>query len=334
MNPPVVSATTPPPPSPLLDPAVRADVRTRTVSRRRRIGGWFTTGGLWAAPLFALVPLGAIVAVLIVRGGGLVSWGFLTGDIPAITGATPESCAAISEAFRAKYAISCVPAIPAVGPAILGTALSTLVATVIAVPLGIAAAVYLHEIAGPSRTAGAIRLVTDVMIGVPSIVMGMFVYTVWVVRYGPGGRSAFAAGLALAALMLPIVIRTSEEMLRLVPDELRTASLALGGRRRHGVTRVVLPAAAPGLVSGAMLAVARAAGETAPVLFTIGITFGPNPSITGGNTTLAQQIFQGAKSGDPVANQLAWGAAFTLVAFVLALSIAARLVTRRFTRNR
>lgn len=313
---------------------MRADVRVRTVARRRRIAGWATTGGLGLAVVAALVPLGAIVAVLAVKGGGLISWTFLTGDIPAITGATPESCAAISEGFRAKYLISCTPAVPAVGPAIIGTALSTLVATVIAVPLGIAAAVYLNEVAAKSRTAAAIRLVTDVMIGVPSIVMGMFIYTVWVVRFGPGGRSAFAAGLALATLMLPIVIRTSEEMLRLVPDELRTANLALGGRRRHGILRVVLPSAAPGLVSGAMLAVARAAGETAPVLFTIGIAFTPNYSITGGNTTLAAQIFAGAKSGDPVANQLAWGAAFTLVAFVLGLTLAARSVTARFTRNR
>lgn len=319
--------------APLLSEDVRRDVRRRTLSGRRRRLDWLGKALLWAAVIATIIPLLVVVISLIAKGASLLSWHFLTGDIPAVTGQTTQSCETISEAFRVKYGISCAAPHPAMGPAIVGTLLSTGIAAVIAVPLGILGAVYLNEFSPNGRVARMIRFFADVMTGVPSIVMGMFVYTVWVVRFGTDGRSAFAAALALACLMLPIVVRTSEEMLRTVPDELRHAGLALGGRRSQGIMRIVLPAALPGLTSGAILAVARAAGETAPVLFTIGITFGLNPSPAGGNTTLAQQIYNGAKSGDPLANQLAWGAAITLVAVVFVLTAIARLVTSRFAAS-
>jgi len=319
--------------APLLDDVARADVRTRTVSARRRFGDLMVTTGLWIAAIVAVIPLVSVVVVLVAKGGHLLTWRFLTGDIPAVTGQTASACRNISEAFRAKYQLSCAPPVPGMGPAVVGTLLSTGIGALIAVPLGILGAVYLNEIGGSKRTARVIRFFADVMTGVPSIVMGMFVYTAWVVRFGTAGRSAFAAGLALACLMLPIVVRTSEEMLRLVPDHLREASRALGGRRWQGVVRVVLPGALPGLTTGAMLAVARAAGETAPVLFTIGIAFQTNLSASGGNTTLAQQIYNGAKSGDPLANQLAWGAALVLVIVVFGLTVLARLVTSRFANR-
>ncbi len=320
-------------PAPLLDDATRADVRVRTVSRRRRFLDRAAAGGLWTALVIAVIPLVSVVIVLITKGGSMLSWHFLTGDIPAVTGQTTASCQGITEAFRVKYHMNCAAPTPAMGPAIVGTLISTGIAALLAVPLGIMGAVYLNEFGGAGRTARVIRFFSDVMTGVPSIVMGMFIYTAWVIHFGTSGRSAFAAGLALACLMLPIVVRTSEEMLKLVPDELRHASEALGGRRWQGVVRVVLPAALPGLTSGAMLAVARAAGETAPVLFTIGITFQTNASLTGGNTTLAQQIYNGAKSGDPLANQLAWGAAITLVLLVFVLTALARIVTSRFATD-
>ena len=316
--------------TPLLDDDTRFDVRIATVSRRRRLGDRAATIGLWSSVAIAVIPLVSVVVVLVAKGGHLLSWEFLTGNIPAVTGQTTSSCASISEAFRAKYHLNCGAPTPGMGPAIVGTLLSTGIAALIAIPLGIFGAVYLNEVGGANRTARLIRFFSDVMTGVPSIVMGMFVYTVWVVRFGTAGRSAFAAALALACLMLPIVVRTSEEMLKLVPDDLRHASQALGGRRWQGVVKVVLPAALPGLTSGAMLAVARAAGETAPVLFTIGITLHTNPSPTGANTTLAQQIYNGAKSGDPLANQLAWGAAITLVAVVFILTAIARFISSRF----
>ena len=297
------------------------------------MGDRVVTTCLWVAVTIAVIPLISVVVVLLVKGASLMSWHFFTGDIPAVTGQTKASCEGISEAFRVKYHLDCAAPTPAMGPAILGTLLSTGIGALIAVPLGILGAVYLNELGQRNRRARVIRFFSDVMTGVPSIVMGMFIYTVWVVRFGTAGRSAFAAALALACLMLPIVVRTSEEMLKLVPDDLRQASLALGGRRWQGIVHVVLPAALPGLTSGAMLAIARAAGETAPVLFTIGIAFRPNPSPMGGNTTLAQQIYNGAKSGDPLANQLAWGAALTLVLVVFVLTALARLVSSRFSNT-
>lgn len=317
--------------TPLLDAETRADVRIRTVSGRRRFADRAGRTLLWVAVTLTAIPLGAIVIVLIAKGAHVLSWHFFTGDIPAVTGQTTQGCADISEVFRAKYGIDCTPPRPAMGPAILGTLVSTGIAALIAIPLGVLGAVYLNEFSPKGRLARVIRFFSDVMTGVPSIVMGMFIYTVWVVNFGTEGRSAFAAALALACLMLPIVVRTSEEMLRTVPDELRHAGLALGGRRWHGIVRIVLPTALPGLTSGAILAVVRAAGETAPVLFTIGITFTPNASPAGGNTTLAQQIYNGAKSGDPLANELAWGAAITLVSVVFVLTAIARFATSRFT---
>lgn len=328
-----VAPTGPAPFTPLLDAAVRRDVRRRTVSRRRRAADRAGRFVLWATVVATVIPLVAVVGVLIVKGAHLLSWQFFTGDIPAVTGQTTQACEDISEAFRAKYQMSCAAPRPAMGPAIIGTLVSTGIAALIAIPVGILGAVYLNEFSPRGRLARVIRFFADVMTGVPSIVMGMFIYTVWVVRFGTAGRSAFAAALALACLMLPIVVRTSEEMLRTVPDELRHAGLALGGRRWQGIVRIVLPAALPGLTSGAILAVVRAAGETAPVLFTIGITFTPNPSPTGGNTTLAQQIYNGAKSGDPLANELAWGAAIALVLVVFVLTAVARIVTSRFASS-
>lgn len=318
---------------PLLDDETRFDVRISTVSQRRRLGDRLSTVGLWAAIGIAIIPLIAVVVVLLVKGAHLLSWEFVTSSIPSVTGQTTESCKTVSEAFRAKYGMTCGGVIPGMGPAIIGTLLSTGIAALIAIPLGVMGAVYLNEFGQSNRTARTIRFFSDVMTGVPSIVMGMFIYTIWVVRFGTAGRSAFAAALALACLMLPIVVRTSEEMLQLVPDDLRHASHALGGRRWQGVVKVVLPAALPGLTSGAMLAVARAAGETAPVLFTIGITLNANFSPTGANTTLAQQIYNGAKSGDPLANQLAWGAAITLVLLVFLFTAIARFISSRFATS-
>ena len=169
----------------------------------------------------------------------------------------------------------------------------------------------------------------DVMTGVPSIVMGLCIYTVWVERLHE--QSGLAGALALACLMLPIVIRTTEEMLRLVPNELRHASQALGARTWRTTLTVVLPAALSGIVSGAMLAVARAAGETAPIIFTAGIVFEPNRSLSGQNTALSAQVFRNASQPFPGAQARAWGAALTLVVIVFAFTLVARLISRRFS---
>ena len=153
------------------------------------------------------------------------------------------------------------------GPAIVGTLMITGMATLIAVPLGVMGAIYLHEYGGQCTFARLVRFMAMVMTGVPSIVMGLFIYVVWTLNFKLQG---FGGALALACLMLPIVINASEQMLKLVPNELREASYALGATKARTVLTIVLPAASSGIVSGSLLAVARAAGETAPLLFTIG----------------------------------------------------------------
>lgn len=216
-------------------------------------------------------------------------------------------------------------------PAIVGTLLTVLGASLLAIPLGIMGAVYLHEYGKTGRLARLIRFMTDVMTGVPSVVMGVFIYTIWVLPRGVDGKSAFAASLALACLMLPIVVRSTEEMLKLVPDSLREASAALGTRTWKTTIKVVLPAALAGITSGSLLAVARAAGETAPVVFVIGFVTTTNLAYTGQNTTLSAQIYSQQQNGGALSTELAWGAALTLVAIVLVLTLVARAISRRFS---
>jgi phosphate transport system permease protein len=215
---------------------------------------------------------------------------------------------------------------------VVGTLLTTLVATAMAVPLGILGAIYLNEYGAEGRVAQLIRFLANVLTGVPSIVMGLFIYTIWVVRLKGAGLSAFSGALALACLMLPVIIRSTEEMLKLVPNTLREASLALGASKARTIMTVVLPAALPGITSGSLLAVARAAGETAPVLFTVGFTnvINWNP-FSGTNVTLAQLIFSNASQPFEGAQQRAYAAAATLIALVLVLTIIARLIAARFT---
>jgi phosphate transport system permease protein len=256
--------------------------------------------------LIALTPLVLVIGYVISKGAGMMSWKFLTEDIP----------------FQYR-AIG-----PGMGPAVAGTILITGVASLMAIPLGVMAAIYLNEYGKQSTFARFIRTLVDVMTGVPSIVMGLFIYSVWVIRFEE--QTAFAGSLALGCLMLPIVIRSTEEMLRLVPDELRQGSTALGSHRWRTTVRVVLPAALPGITSGAMLAVARAAGETAPLIFTIGIATETNWDLTKPATTLSEQIFRNASQPFPGAVDRAWGAALTLVAMVFILTLGARILSRRF----
>ena len=278
-----------------------------TVSPARRFRNRLAIGMVWLSVATAAVPLALLMFYLAQQGAGVVDWDFLTDDIP----------------------ISSRLAGPGMGPAVLGTLLITGMATLMSVPLGVLAAVHLNEYGSTGRLAGAIRFLSDVMAGVPSIVMGLFIYTVYVLRYGLRG---FAGALALGCLMLPIVIRSAETALKLVSDELREASAALGARTSRTILTVVIPAALPGLVSGALLAVARAAGETAPLLFTIGTVNEVNPSLFDGtNTALSAQIFANASQPFEAAIDRAWGAALTLILLVFVLTAVARLVARRFT---
>ncbi len=209
----------------------------------------------------------------------------------------------------------------------------TAFAAVIAIPLGILGAVYINEYGGNRSLAKLISFMADVMTGVPSIVMGLFIFTIWVIPLGLTGLSGMAGSFALACLMLPIVIRSSYEMLRLVPDSLRQGSYALGATKARVTLTVVLPSAIGGIVSGALLAVARAAGETAPLLFTIVTVEATNPNLfSGANTALSTQIFVNATQPYNGAVDRAWGSALTLIAITFILMIVARLVTARFNR--
>jgi len=265
---------------------------------------------MWLSFVLVIVPLVFVLYTVIAKGISVISWQFLTSPIPP----------------------SVLPAdVGGVGPAVLGTLEITALATVIAVPLGILGAVYLNEYGGNNWLSKFIGFMADVMTGVPSIIMGLFIFSIWVLKFGFSG---LAGAFALGALMLPIVIRSTYEMLRLVPDSLREGSYALGASKSRVTLTVVLPAGAGGIVSGALLAVARAAGETAPLLFTIlgGLsTANPNP-FSGANIALPMLIFQNASSPYPGAQARGWGSALTLIAIAFILMIAARLVTARYAR--
>jgi phosphate transport system permease protein len=304
-----------------------------TLSRRRRLVDRLATVALYLAFLVAAVPLLLVFGGVVTKGKDAISVNWFTKDIPAnVSSATIGD--KLEERFgpregEADAAPRAEAEDPGMKPAIVGTLLITGLAALMAIPLGLLGAIYLNEYGKQRRLAVVIRFFTDVMTGVPSVIMGVFIYTVWVLHFKAQGRSAVAGALALGCLMLPVVVRSSEEMLRLVPNHLREASAALGARTWRTTLQVVLPAALPGVTSGCMLAVARAAGETAPLLFTIGSVTATNLSLSNQNTALATQIYSNATQ--PGGETLAWGAALTLIGIVLSLTLLARLVASRLS---
>jgi phosphate transport system permease protein len=265
---------------------------------------------MWFAFVVVLIPLGFVLYTVIEKGAGAISWQFLTN------GTIPPNVLPLGTG--------------GMGAAVIGTLEVTGFAALLAIPLGVLGAVYISEYGGQSWLAKLIAFMSDVMTGVPSIVMGLFIYTLWVLHFGYSGM---AGSFALACLMLPLVIRSSYEMLRLVPDSLREGSYALGSTKSRVTMTVVLPAAVGGIVSGALLAIARAAGETAPLIFTIAIVEQTNTNLfSGPNTALPVQIFNNAQSPYVGAQARAWGAALTLIAIVFIVMIVARIVTAFFTR--
>jgi phosphate transport system permease protein len=276
----------------------------------RRTKNQIVTVLMWAAFVVILVPLGFVLYTVIQKGASAISWQFLTSST------IPPNVLPLG--------------VGGMGPAIIGTLEITGFAALIAVPLGVLGAIYINEYGGTGWLAKLIAFMADVMTGVPSIVMGLFIFTVWVLNFGYSGM---AGSFALACLMLPIVIRSSYEMLRLVPDTLREGSYALGATKARVTLTVVLPAAIGGIVSGALLAIARAAGETAPLLFCILTVEQTNSNLfSGPNTALSTQIFANAQSPYVGAQARAWGAALTLIAIAFILMISARVLTSRFTR--
>ncbi|MFY0407302.1 phosphate ABC transporter permease PstA [Solicola sp. PLA-1-18] len=219
--------------------------------------------------------------------------------------------------------------------AIWGTVLITLATTVMSVPIGIFTAIYLVEYGANNRLSGWIRFLVDVMTGIPSIVAGLFAYALFVVFFGPGVRMGFAGAVALAVLMIPVVVRSVEEMLKLVPNELREASYALGVPKWRTIVKVVLPTSLAGIVTGVTLAVARVIGETAPLLITVGVSDSVNFNIFDGRmATLPVFAFNSIQSpGFPPAPSIerAWGAALVLMIIVMLLNLVARLVSYVFS---
>ena len=274
--------------------------------RRAAVDRLFTTL-TWSAFLLALVPLVSVVALVVKNGARRFDIAFLTHSMRGV---------ASSDRNGGAY------------HAIVGTLEQVGLASLIAIPLGLLAAVYVVE-HGTGPLVTAVRFVTDVMTGVPSIVAGLFVFTFWVLALGQG-FSGFAAALALAILMLPTVVRTTEVVLGLVPDTLREASLALGVARWKTVLRIVLPTAASGITTGIVLAIARVTGETAPLLLTA-LNFdsvNANP-LKGQQAGLPSFVFAQAGQPQQVAIDRAWAGALTLLLLVLLLNLVARLVARR-----
>jgi phosphate transport system permease protein len=279
-------------------------------SARDRI--WKTL--IYTACILAILPLAAVVWTLVTKGIARLDGNFFGTSMNNIGARDPDG-----GAYHA----------------IVGTLLQVGLATLMAVPLGVLGAIYLVEY-GRGRFALTVRFFVDVMTGIPSIVAGLFILAFWVLKVSPifnNGTprySGFAASLALTVLMLPTIVRSTEEMLRLVPGPLREGAYALGVPQWKTILKVVLPTALPGIVTGVMLSVARAAGETAPVLLVAGgaaaINFDP---FAGNQSSLALFVYQQAGDASKYAPQRAWTAALTLVALVLALTIAAKLLARR-----
>ena len=213
-----------------------------------------------------------------------------------------------------------------IAPALVGTLLLILIATVLALPVGVLLAIYVSEFA-PKRVGDQARLWLDVLNGFPSIIIGIFVFALLVVG---SGQSGYAGGFALAIIMLPLVARTTLEMLALVPNSLREASYALGVSRWRTILGVVLPGAAGGILTGTILAVARAAGETAPLLFTCSIaativTWDPHNALA----SIPVTIFTYSEAPDPNLHEQAWAAAFVLIVAILVTSLVARYLHDR-----
>lgn len=260
--------------------------------------------GVFALSFIALIPLFLILIQVFRKGIGLLSWDFIT-NLPKPTGETGGG----------------------ISNAIVGTGMLVSMAFVMAVPLGVAAGIYLSHVR-KSRIAYFTRLAVDVLQGMPSVVLGIVAY-LWVVK-STRQFSAFSGSVALALMMLPIVVRSTEEVLKLVPGYLQEAALALGVPRYRAILRVVIPAGLPGIVSGVLLAVARIAGETAPLLFTAFgnrfMEYSPARPVN----ALPMVIFGNAMSPYEDLQQIAWGASVVLILLVLGTNIVSRMIARKW----
>ncbi len=287
---------------PTFRPLGEIDAHTRRRKRRSQLFRYV----LLVAMGLSLFPLVLILWTVVSNGIGAFGWEFLTQPEPP---ARREGGGYLN--------------------GIVGTLYMVGIATVLAVPLGVLAAVYLVEY-GRGWFAGTVRFFTDVMTGVPSVFVGLFVYAALVRQFSFG---TIMGAVGLAIMMLPIVVRSSEEMLKLVPEDQRAASAGLGARKWQTITKVVLPTAGPGIVTGSMLAVARAAGETAVLLLTALGSLQVVTAFSGvAQSSITLLIYQGAKQPFDPGKERAWAGAMLLMGIVFLLTFTARWITARRTR--
>ncbi len=282
---------------------------SRLVEGRRAAVDRFVTALIWTSFAVAVSPLVWLLYVVIHNGLPAINAAFLSTSMLNVIGDEQGG----------------------IYHALIGTLLITVAAAIISVPIGIMTAIYLVEYGKTSRTARVITFLVDVMTGIPSIVAGLFALALLVLFFGPAYRAGIGGSIALSLLMIPTVVRSSEEMMRLVPDDLREASYALGVPKWRTITRVVLPTSLAGIVTGVVLAVSRVIGETAPLLVVAGATDGVNANLFDGRmTTLPVFIYSQYASSTPVGYQRAWGGALVLIALVMMLNLVARIIGRMF----
>ncbi|NCD16827.1 MAG: phosphate ABC transporter permease PstA [Actinobacteria bacterium] len=267
------------------------------------------TSAVVAAFALVMIPLVSLIWMVVVEGARRFDLDFLLTNMVGVYGE--------SEIGGAYHAI-------------VGTLVITGLASLISIPIGIFTAIYLVEYRG-GRVSRAITFLVDVMTGIPSIVAGLFAYSLFVTVMGPGYRSGLIGAVALAVLMTPVVVRSVEEMLKLVPNELREAAYALGVPKWLTIVKVVLRTAVAGITTGVMIAIARVIGETAPLLITVGIVSNTNfNAFDGRMATLPVYVFRQYAQGGEAASTRAWAGALTLILIVMLLNLGARLVSRYF----
>ena len=280
---------------------------------RRAAVDRFVTGLIWCAFAVAVVPLVWVLWVVIKNGLPAINSQFLSISMFNVVGDEQGGL------FHA----------------LIGTLLVTVAATIISVPIGILTAIYLVEYGARSRLARAITFLVDVMTGIPSIVAGLFALALLVLIFGPAFRAGIGGSIALSLLMVPTVVRSTEEMFRLVPADLREASYALGVPKWRTILKVVLPTSIAGIITGVVLAISRVIGETAPLLVVAGATDGVNANLFDGRmTTLPVFIYSQYASATPVGYQRAWGGALVLIVLVMVLNLTARIIGRFFAPSK
>ncbi len=289
----------------------------RAVEGRRAATDRMVTGLVWAACVVAIVPLVSLLWTVVERGAPRISATFLTYSM-----------------YRTNLDQDV-----GIYHALIGTLLITLFAALISVPVGIMAAIYLIEYGKGTRLASWLTFLIDVMTGIPSIVAGLFAFSLFILIFGPSTRVGIGGSVALSLLMIPVVVRSTEEMLRLVPADLREAAYALGVPKWRTIVRVVLPTALGGIVTGVTLAIARVVGETAPLLLIAGLTTRTNFNVFADRMTTLPVLIYTQNANPGIAEvpggtrpgiEIAWAGALVLIVIVMVLNLVARIIGRIF----